>query len=116
MWKVVVLQLAVVLVASGVALLAWELVVAGSVMAGGCLVVVNAVSMLRVLSRSGMEKAKIYRSAVVRYIIVLCVLVALVTMGLSVLAIVAGMVLAYAVGYIFSLSVALVDWRTAQGK
>ncbi|MDQ6952904.1 MAG: ATP synthase subunit I [Mariprofundaceae bacterium] len=73
-----------------------------SVLLGSLLVALNAWLMQRVFRREDVNQRDIYLSAALRYILFIGALLSFVWLGLNLLAVLGGMVLAYVVSYFFS--------------
>jgi hypothetical protein len=86
-------------------------VVAISLMSGGALVGLNSILLARSVVGSSQEEGAdgrgvLYRSAIVRFILIIIALVCANIAGLHLLAIAAGMFVAYAGGYVYIVRVA----------
>jgi len=72
------------------------------VVLGAMLVAVNMVLMQYVFRRKDVNQRDIYMSAAVRYVLFIVILLLFVWLGLNLLAVLGGMVIAYLVTYFFS--------------
>jgi len=80
----------------------FDVVYAWHVVVGSLFVVLNALLMQRVFKRKDVTQRDIYVSAASRYVLFIVALLLCAWLGLNLLAILSGMVLAYVVSYIFS--------------
>jgi len=85
----------------------WDSMVALGVILGSLLVVLNAWLMQRIFRRDDVNQRDIYMSAALRYVLFIAVLLLFVWLGLNLLAVLGGMIVAYVVSYFFSAYVLL---------
>jgi len=87
----------------GCLLLFWlSLLIVGSFILGGLLVVLNAWVMAKAFVSEDVSQKSVYRSAVVRYIGIFLILFLLAANGVNLLAVCAGMFVAYLAGFLYS--------------
>ncbi|MDQ6991016.1 MAG: ATP synthase subunit I [Mariprofundaceae bacterium] len=87
--------------------LVWNSTDGLGVILGSLLVVLNAWLMQRIFRCEAVNQHDIYISAVLRYVLFIVVLLVFVWLGLNLLAVMAGMIVAYVVSYFFSAYVLL---------
>ncbi|MDQ6974838.1 MAG: ATP synthase subunit I [Mariprofundaceae bacterium] len=93
----------------------WNSTDALGVILGSLLVVLNTWLMQRIFRRDDVSQRDIYMSAALRYVLFIVVLLLFVWLGLNLLAVLGGMIVAYVVSYFFSAYVLLKRKRNLAG-
>ncbi|MDQ6994735.1 MAG: ATP synthase subunit I [Mariprofundaceae bacterium] len=95
--------------------LVWNSTDGLGVILGSLLVILNAWLMQRVFRRDDVSQRDIYMSAALRYVLFIVVLLLFVWLGLNLLAVLGGMIVAYIVSYFFSAHILLKQKRKLAG-
>jgi len=105
-------QMLVAFFSSSCVLYVWEVRSFAAFLLGSLLVIVNGWLMEHLFLRSDVDQKAIYKSAVLRYVMVAVVLLIFAGVGLNLLFVLSGMALAYGVMYFFSARVFLKALRS----
>jgi len=106
--KLIFIQFGVGIVASLLTSFYWGFDAAFSVALGSFVISLNAWLTRRVFLMPDVERRDIYKSAVFRYVLFIAILIFFVWLGVDILALLLGMLLAYGASYFFS---AYILWR-----